>query len=70
LCAKNKISHRTLRNLFGSEKIMFQFMLLARNNDQLAEEMACELPIAQHREFDYMIISHTTGKKSKTTPPA
>jgi 23S rRNA-/tRNA-specific pseudouridylate synthase len=66
LCAKNKLFYNELRNFYGSEKITFNFTIFARNNDELGEEIICDLPIAQHRERDCMIISHSTGKKAKT----
>ncbi|MDR0418535.1 MAG: hypothetical protein LBH08_03870 [Puniceicoccales bacterium] len=66
LCAKNKQSYNSLRNIYGSAKMVFNFIILAQNNDNLPDEITCDLPIAKHREYGHMIISHTTGKKSRT----
>ncbi|MDR1590744.1 MAG: hypothetical protein LBR92_01980 [Puniceicoccales bacterium] len=66
LCAKNKNFYNELRNGYGSEAMTFHFTILAQNDVNLLEEIVCDLPIAQHRERDCMIISHTTGKKART----
>jgi hypothetical protein len=66
LCAKNKQFYNNLRNVYGSEKIIFHFTMLTQSNTDLPEEIICNLPIAQHHWQDCMIISHTTGKKAQT----
>jgi 23S rRNA-/tRNA-specific pseudouridylate synthase len=66
LCAKNKQFYNDLRNDYGSGKMAFNFTVFACSGADLSEEIVCDLPIAQHRERDCMIISHTTGKKSQT----
>jgi 23S rRNA pseudouridine1911/1915/1917 synthase len=66
LCAKNKQFYNDLRNAYGSEAMAFHFTILAKGDANLAEEMVCDLPIAQHRGRNCMIISHGTGKKART----
>jgi 23S rRNA-/tRNA-specific pseudouridylate synthase len=66
LCAKNKHFYKSLRNIYGSGKIAFYFTVFAQSDIDLPEEIICDLPIAQHRERDCMVISHTTGKKTQT----
>ncbi|MDR1366376.1 MAG: hypothetical protein LBJ13_00490 [Puniceicoccales bacterium] len=66
LCAKNKQFYNNLRNIYGSAKIVFNFTIFAQNNDDLPDEITCNLPITKHHECDRMIVSHTTGKKSQT----
>jgi 23S rRNA-/tRNA-specific pseudouridylate synthase len=66
LCAKNKQFYNNLRNAYGSAKVAFHFTIFAQSNGDLSEEITCNLPIAQHRARDSMIISHTTGKKTQT----
>ncbi|MFW5883208.1 MAG: hypothetical protein ACOCVG_02470, partial [Verrucomicrobiota bacterium] len=52
------------RNLAGSEMLNFEFRFLATGGK--SEAIACDLPIAQHRQEPQMLVSHTTGKRSHT----
>ncbi|MDR1435514.1 MAG: hypothetical protein LBI77_03880 [Puniceicoccales bacterium] len=66
LLAKDKETRSILRNVFGSNRAMFSFTLVAKTISTLADEIVCDLPIAQHCQRDFMVISNRTGKKSST----
>jgi 23S rRNA pseudouridine1911/1915/1917 synthase len=66
LLAKDQKICATLRNMLGSDQILFYFFLIAQTISNLEDEIVCDLPIARHRSSNYMLISHTTGKKAVT----
>ncbi|MDR1173239.1 MAG: hypothetical protein LBK24_00380 [Puniceicoccales bacterium] len=65
LIAKTKQSAAELRNLYGSQLFTFTFDLLALPT-ALDKTVTCDLPIAKHSSSHTMVISHKTGKKSRT----
>lgn len=65
LIATDKQSSNDLRNQFGSDQILFRFILLSKS-DLNADSLVCELPIAKHYRENRVLVSSKTGKKSKT----
>jgi len=65
LIATNKESSNYLRNLFGSYKMLFRFVFLAKSKSD-KQSLICELPIAKHYRENKVLVSNKTGKKSKT----
>jgi 23S rRNA-/tRNA-specific pseudouridylate synthase len=66
LFGENKAATAALRNAFGSDQMAFQFVLIAKTAATLANEIACDLPLAPHRQGDRMVVSHRIGKKTFT----
>ncbi|MCD8283604.1 MAG: hypothetical protein LUD39_01970 [Opitutae bacterium] len=74
---KETTEFETWRNALGSSQIEQTFLLLARQNDATtnpksppptrASEFSCELPVAKHFSEPRALVSHKTGKKSRTT---
>jgi hypothetical protein len=54
------------RNAFGSEQLRFHFVFLARGDNAQDSEFECSLPIARHTSKPVALVSHITGKKSRT----
>lgn len=54
-----------LRNALGSGVWRFRFRLVATGGGN-AEDLPCALPLARHREEAKMVVSHTTGKSTRT----
>lgn len=54
-----------LRNALGSGIWRFRFRLVATGGGN-AENLQCALPLARHREEAKMVVSHTTGKSTRT----
>jgi 23S rRNA-/tRNA-specific pseudouridylate synthase len=65
LVAKTKQSTAELRNCYGSQLFTFTFDLLTLPM-ALGKIITCDLPIAQHSSNHTMVVSHKTGKKSRT----
>lgn len=55
-----------IRNLFGSNLIRFQFLLLVEHRVALDDFIVCDLPLAPHVTFTRSVVSHKSGKKSET----
>ncbi|MDR0590739.1 MAG: hypothetical protein LBG09_02715 [Puniceicoccales bacterium] len=66
LFGENKTITAALRNAFGSDQMAFRFMLIAKTVAFLADEIACDLPLAPHRQENRMVVSRRTGKKTFT----
>jgi len=62
----NKAGVEQWRNVFGSRQLTFTYEFVAAANPELPGELVCELPIARHKQEARMLISHKTGKKSRT----
>lgn len=54
------------RNAFGSSQLSFTYEFVALAGADLPEEITCDLPVARHKREERMLISHKTGKKSRT----
>ncbi|WP_309385528.1 pseudouridine synthase [Cerasicoccus frondis] len=58
------------RNAFGSQQLVFTYEFLAVANGEVADGTVCELPVARHKarhkSEPRMLVSHKTGKKSRT----
>lgn len=58
------------RNAFGSSQLSFTYEFVALANDDLGDEVVCDLPVARHKarhkSESRMLISHKTGKKCRT----
>ena len=54
------------RNAFGSELLEFSYTLLAQEDSSVEEKFECDLPVATHVSEARALISHATGKKSRT----
>lgn len=65
ILAKHKDSADFLRNALGSDQIQFRFFFVSNGCDPTGE-FECDLPIAQHRNKPFSLISGRTGKKSLT----
>lgn len=65
LMAKSKEVAKLLKNELGSEGFKFHFLLLAEAGEG-DDERECTLPLAPHFEEPRMVVSHQTGKKSRT----
>lgn len=68
LLATNKNTAAYLRNEFGSEHLLFKFLLLAKSKLPSEQEktLECDLPLAKHFDQNIMIVSNKSGKKTKT----
>ena len=67
LFAKNRDSLRELRNLVGSEKLQFKFLLVAKSNESIAvDELIADAPLLIHNTKPKMIPSTAKGKKART----
>lgn len=65
LIATDKESMTYLRNEFGSDKMIFKFILISKGTAK-GDSMICELPVAKHSRENRVLVSNKTGKKSKT----
>ncbi|MDR1528797.1 MAG: hypothetical protein LBS22_04440 [Puniceicoccales bacterium] len=65
LVAKTKQSTAELRNCYGSQLLTFTFDLLTLPS-ALDKIITCDLPVAKHSFRHTMVVSHKTGKKSRT----
>jgi 23S rRNA-/tRNA-specific pseudouridylate synthase len=66
ILVKNKQLCDEFRNLYGSQKMSFDFQCIAQRKNNVYGEITCDLPIAQHSSKDIMLISNKTGKKAHT----
>jgi 23S rRNA-/tRNA-specific pseudouridylate synthase len=66
LFGENRATSAALRNAFGSNQMTFRFAVIAQTAGTLADEIACDLPLALHRQGHCMVISHRWGKKTFT----
>lgn len=65
LIACNKETCRYLRNVFGSDQMLFRFIFLSKSSLN-KDSLECDLPIAKHYTEERVVISNKTGKKCKT----
>jgi 23S rRNA-/tRNA-specific pseudouridylate synthase len=67
ILASRGACHERWRNAFGSEQFCFRFEFLAEEaTPNVPDVFECTLPIAQHLSEPRALISHSTGKKSRT----
>ena len=60
-------AHERWRNAFGSGQLFFHFEFLAKEAERdLPDSFECTLPVAQHTDEQRALVSHSTGKKSRT----
>jgi len=55
-----------VKNAVGSDMLTFEFIFLARQVKDVKDEIICELPLAVHSQEPKVLVSHKTGKKTKT----
>ena len=63
--AKNKETSDLWRNAIGSNQCAFSFMGLSTGSWSRKKRL-CNLPVARHQRENRVVISHKTGKKSRT----
>ena len=67
LFAKRRGSLSELRNLVGSEKLQFKFLLVAKSDKSMAaDELVANAPLLIHNTKPKMIPSTAKGKKART----
>lgn len=67
LFAKNRSSLDRLRNLVGSEKMLFTFLFVTKSSlDSAADELVADAPLLVHNTKPKMIPSTAKGKKART----
>lgn len=70
LVAMNRAGVERWRNAYGSGQLQFTFEFVAAANASVANEVVCDLPVARHKarhkSEPRMLVSHKTGKKSRT----
>lgn len=66
LFARERAAAEAWRNSIGSDKVCFQFGLIAASAGAQVEACECELPVARHATARRVLVSHTTGKRART----
>lgn len=66
LFARSKDPAEELKNKLGSGAFSFEFDFLSKRSLP-SEPSTCELPLARHNQLPRMLVSQTSGKKSRTT---
>lgn len=67
LIASNREACVRMRNLYGSSRLTFKFLFLAKQRGLREEnEIVCELPLLYKKGEGRLVVSHKMGKKSKT----
>lgn len=67
LFAKNGAANEFLLNALGSGQMRFVFRFLAAKGSNVPDSFECDLPLARHHTKALVLVSSTTGKKSRTT---
>lgn len=66
LLTRSREAGEELKNQYGSGNFTFTFEILTQSNPT-TDSIDCDLPISRHGRLSRMLVSHTTGKVSKTT---
>jgi 23S rRNA-/tRNA-specific pseudouridylate synthase len=66
LFAVGDVAGAEYRNLYGSGAFTLRFHFLAKGEPD-SDEVVCDLPLAKHFDQPELVVSHKTGKISKTT---
>lgn len=66
LLTRSRDTAEDLKNQFGSASLHFTFKLLTPSTPD-KDMLECDLPLARHGRLPRMLVSHTTGKTSRTT---